>query len=193
MVQYYKIVNDRQHRRDGDNIPEMIDIKETIKSNFTSEGLKHYIFDDKGCSATFFDSILQPDSTIKSFGILEDNYTKYGVGLVSRFSVYEDFQNLEVHHHYGERSGKYIGLHSMALVGFRKDKDDKVYYLLQNWWKEKQFVEIDEEYLMRCGGTVSFIVTPQNEIPIEFPKQSGKYFELLAHIDKPDDTARNEL
>eukprot|EP01125_Pyxidicula_operculata_P022573 TRINITY_DN9356_c0_g1_i1.p1 TRINITY_DN9356_c0_g1~~TRINITY_DN9356_c0_g1_i1.p1 ORF type:complete len:101 (-),score=14.17 TRINITY_DN9356_c0_g1_i1:23-289(-) len=71
----------------------------------------------------------------------------------------------------------------MALVGYRK-VGDKVFYLLQNWWKKKQFVEVDEEYLENSFANVYFVETPQTEIPSNLPTQTGKYFELK--IDRPE-------
>jgi hypothetical protein len=73
----------------------------------------------------------------------------------------------------------------MALVGHRQAADGRQFFLLQNWWKLKQFVEVDYEYLEKSGATVYFIKTPQTEIPKAFPQLAGRFFELEA-IDKPE-------
>lgn len=103
---------------------------------------------------------------------------------MSGFEVHEDFVNASIHHHYGKPLGKFIGLHAMALVGHRMDQNGTEYYLLQNWWKEKQFVEIDAEYLMRSGASIYFIKTPHAKIP-NFSVHFGTVFELEL-IDKPE-------
>lgn len=103
---------------------------------------------------------------------------------MSGFEVHEDFVNASIHHHYGKPLGKFIGLHAMALVGHRMDQNGTEYYLLQNWWKEKQCVEIDAEYLMRSGASINFIKTPQAKIP-NFSVHFGTVFELEL-IDKPE-------
>eukprot|EP01127_Copromyxa_protea_P013314 TRINITY_DN3571_c0_g2_i6.p1 TRINITY_DN3571_c0_g2~~TRINITY_DN3571_c0_g2_i6.p1 ORF type:complete len:167 (-),score=24.75 TRINITY_DN3571_c0_g2_i6:59-559(-) len=72
------------------------------------------------------------------------------------------------------------GNHAMVLVGHRKH-----FFLLQNWWRKKQFVELDGEYLVASGASITFIKTPQNGIPTSFAISHGKYFELEM-IDKPE-------
>jgi hypothetical protein len=73
----------------------------------------------------------------------------------------------------------------MVLVGHRKDDDGKQFFLIQNWWHKKQFIEVDEEYLIASGALITFVKTPQNGIPASFAISHGKYFELEM-IDKPE-------
>ncbi len=95
------------------------------------------------------------------------------------------FRNQTKHHHRGKPVGALIGLHAMALVGYRKDEDGRRYFLLQNWWKQKQFVEVDEEYLRECEAQLHFVQTDQCEIPPNFAKSYGVYYELEA-LDKEE-------
>jgi len=181
IVQHYRLANDHE------NIP-MLDIKEFVRNCFSAHQLEQHIFNDEGGdSRHFLESILQPDSIVISSS--PDShvryFTLYGVGLASQFKVHDDFYNPNIHRHNGHPSGDYKGLHAMALVGHRTDAAGKVFYLLQNWWKHKQFVEVDEEYLENSGATIYFIKTPQTEIPTNFPKQFGKFFELEL-VDKPE-------
>jgi len=81
------------------------------------------------------------------------------------------------HYHGVPNTDGYKGLHAMALVGHRQ-KNGLQYFLLQNWWKTKQFIEVDTDYLERSGATVYFVKTPQTQIPNTFPTHSGRYFEL---------------
>jgi len=52
-----------------------------------------------------------------------------------------------------------------------------IFFLLQNWWSYKQYVEVDETYLIGCGATVHFIRQQQQSIPTKFPCLEGFYFE----------------
>jgi len=179
VVQHYKVANNH-------NV-SMLDLKEFVKNNYTAEQLEQHIFNNQGGdSKGFLLSILQSNSIIISSDIATHvaNYANYGVALVSQFRVHDDFDNVNIRHHYGSPYGNYIGLHAIALVGHR-NSNGKQYYLLQNWWKEKQFVEVDDEYLERSLAYVNYIKTPQTGIPTTFPQLVGKFFELEA-IDKPE-------
>eukprot|EP00634_Sargassococcus_sp_CCMP2135_P008617 CAMPEP_0198649432 /NCGR_PEP_ID=MMETSP1467-20131203/4274_1 /TAXON_ID=1462469 /ORGANISM="unid. sp., Strain CCMP2135" /LENGTH=103 /DNA_ID=CAMNT_0044385225 /DNA_START=15 /DNA_END=326 /DNA_ORIENTATION=- len=73
----------------------------------------------------------------------------------------------------------------MALVGARRDENDNVFFLLQNWWLEKQFVEVDLEYLKACGATLYFVETPQLSVSTDFPTHAGHIMQTEA-IDMPE-------
>jgi hypothetical protein len=98
--------------------------------------------------------ILQPETIIISSGgeLIKENLRTYGPGLVSNFHVHEDFYDSEVSSHRGSPIGALKGRHSMVLIGHRLEGDNDI-YLLQNWWKSKQFVEVDHNYLKRCNAT----------------------------------------
>lgn len=52
----------------------------------------------------------------------------------------------------------------MSLVGVR-DAERGREFMLQNWWADKQFVVVDEEYLRACGvQRVWFVTTPQTRL-----------------------------
>jgi len=181
VVQHYKLDSTRN------NLP-MIDLLQIVRDNFTSLELGKHIFNDEGGSSKeFLEYILEPNSVIVVSSIMgsADFFDKYGVGLVSGFQVHADFYNGSVHRHYGKPWGNFIGSHAMALVGHRKDKNGTQFFLLQNWWKSKQFVELDESYLENCGASVYFVKTPQTTIPGNFSKHYGRFFELEL-IDKPE-------
>jgi len=57
------------------------------------------------------------------------------------------------------------------------------YISLQNWWKKKQFVEVDAAYLKHSGASVWFIETPQTGLPEDFAVNYANFYELEA-IDK---------
>jgi hypothetical protein len=62
---------------------------------------------------------------------------------------------IKTHFHYGRPSGRVIGSHAMVLVGHRKDDTGKQFFLIQNWWFKKQFLEFDADYLIASGASIS--------------------------------------
>jgi hypothetical protein len=77
------------------------------------------------------------------------------------------------------------GMHAMVLVGHRRS-DGKDVYLLQNWWEQKQFVEVSAAYLKASRATVTFVETPQTAIPEEYAVTFAKFAETEVYLDKPD-------
>ena len=136
-----------------------------ILHNFTSSQLKAHLFDDQGGSSkTFLESILEPDSIVKGtdvdfFG--REMLKQFGPALISHFSVFDDFLDPGIFFcllfqsppslcdscfsaqfsFLMKPTGKYHGRHAMVLVGVREENGEK-YFLVQNWWREKQFVEV---------------------------------------------------
>ena len=62
-----------------------------------------------------------------------------------------------------------IGGHAMLLVGYRIFKNE-TYFLLQNWWHNRFFVEVSSSYLSDSGAKIIFFpdLTPFTDIPQEF-------------------------
>jgi hypothetical protein len=77
----------------------------------------------------------------------------------------------------------------MVLVGVRMEGSEKV-FLLQNWWRKKQFVEVSEGYLRRCEARIAFVQTPQPEVPDGFLARQGLFAES-SDLD-PMDTVEPE-
>jgi hypothetical protein len=104
----------------------------------------------------------------------------YGPALVSGFRVHLDFMDASVHFHHGlpDTTKNAIGGHAMVLVGIRVDEAGKVYYLLQNWWPGKQFVEVSKEYMLASstsyGPQFHFVTTPQYSVPPERHTHSSR-------------------
>lgn len=178
IVQTYNIINSTKDATKT----SVLDIAKYIMTYFTAEQLHKHIFDNKGGSSELFlENILTKGSnTIASLSAKSviKNFESYGPGLVSSFKVYNDFLDEKMKHHCGEPKGEYKGLHSMVMVGWKKE-GEKIFILLQNWWKEKQFVEVDSEYFNKCGPITYFITTPQDKIPDKFNSLDGIFHELF--------------
>jgi hypothetical protein len=167
MVQHYALGH-------NNHSAPMIDLVQFIQQHFSAEQLEHHIFNNRGeNSVSFLKSIHSTLVDITVPDKIPDALKAYSPGLVSRFEVHEDFSNSTIHHHNGTHSGTYVSNHAMALVGHRSTNGTQ-YFLLQNWWKKKQFVEVDASYLKHSGASVWFIKTPQTGVPkINMPYSYG--------------------
>jgi hypothetical protein len=161
----------------------MIDIRKHILHYYPTSKLEDHIFHDKGSSSeTFLESILQPNSLLLPIAvsrITQNDFTTYGPALVAHFKVFDDlyrsksctFDEVPV-------KRVYKGLHAMVLIGMREGNSR--FFLLQNWWKNRQFIEVSENYLEHSGTTIYFIKTPQSQIPNVFDVSHSHFAETEA-------------
>lgn len=168
----------------------MIDMTKMVRKNFSSDQLAAHVFDDAGGSShALLRNILTPGSALTGSHstLYEDHLKQYGPGLVTAFKVYPKFLEAEAPWRYdGSPAGKPCGTHIMVLIGARQDAQTKKrYFLLQNWWKNSQFVEVSETYLEACEAFVMFVKTEQLEIPKEFPTDPHLIAENES-VDKPE-------
>ena len=185
VVQYYAIWFAKL-KDDANVISDhlQIDMTALILKTFDGPAMENYIFRDfGGSSQQALKNILQPGSIVSagSKELAPELLSKYGPALVSNFKVHEDFLDRNVHEHYGQPIGDIEGMLAMALVGSRCDpKTGNVFFLLQNWWSTKQFVEVDLEYLEACGATLYYVKTPQFGVPETFPTHTGHIMQTEA-------------
>ena len=157
----------------------MLDINQYVSKNMNSDQLVQHFFSRGGNSIETLRSILAPGSYIDVHGIFEidvELIKKYGPGLITRFKVYSDFLNENVDVHSGLPTGTYVGDHCMLLVGVKGSGDSQM-FLVQNWWCNKQFVQISRSYLLGCLPIVYFVHTPQTEIQNQYRLVYGCYAE----------------
>eukprot|EP00050_Salpingoeca_kvevrii_P004545 m.255373 g.255373 ORF g.255373 m.255373 type:complete len:141 (-) comp11011_c0_seq20:332-754(-) len=81
-----------------------------------------------------------------------------------------------------------LGMHAMVIVGFKRPENGKLLFLVQNWWAQKQFVVMDENYLQACGGSLAAIETPQRNVPDEMPTVTGRIVETEILLDMRETT-----
>jgi hypothetical protein len=171
-----------------------IDISKLIRETFSAEELESHIFrDEGGDSKMLLKRILQPDSIIFGSELFEKNLKVFGCGLVSKFEVYDDFSDRTAHSHQGKPQGVKQGLHCMIMIGASIDADEKRWFLLQNWWKQKQFVQVREDYFKACDPTVYFVETQQYDIPEKFPKTYARYAVNENYLDKSESYGLGEM
>ena len=75
------------------------------------------------------------------------------------------------------------GMHSMLLIGARSEVDVrgdiKYFFLLQNWWTERFFIEVSAEYLYSSEAIISFVEEEVEEIPNKFACTYSSYSETI--------------
>eukprot|EP01129_Flabellula_baltica_P004784 TRINITY_DN1699_c0_g1_i1.p1 TRINITY_DN1699_c0_g1~~TRINITY_DN1699_c0_g1_i1.p1 ORF type:complete len:201 (+),score=38.20 TRINITY_DN1699_c0_g1_i1:632-1234(+) len=185
MLQHYLV------SMNTNNSAGMIDISKLIHDTFTVKELEKHIFNDEGGSSkAMLEYILEPGSKTGIVGTSELNNTEkylkeYGPLLVAAFRVHSDFLNSTRYIYHGKTTGKLVGYHAMVVIGTRTDKNRKMSFLLQNWWKEKQFVEVDLEYLRNSQSELVYVTTPQHTIPTKFPTTFALFAEN-ENLDKPE-------
>jgi hypothetical protein len=66
---------------------------------------------------------------------------------------------------YNGPSPQQVGNHAMVLIGVRRDHNLVTWLLLQNWWPNKQFVEVSVVYCRACNGTIWAVEHSQQGFP----------------------------
>ena len=122
-------------------------------------------FWDGLCSCTMLCDFLDEGSEVLEISpefISRETFEKYEPGLLCAFDVFEDFFEAVVLRYTGITPTHCIERHCMVVLGVRTQGQNRM-FLLQNWWRNKQFVEVSEEYMtilmMEC--TICFVSTPQ--------------------------------
>jgi len=175
-----------KYRRD--NFPvEMIDITKFVSRHLDNNQLDRHLFFRGGNSREILGCILTPDSEMEigpTDEIDPSLMKEHGPGLMMQFRVHSDFMDENVLVHTGIPTGSYVGDHSMLLIGVKGSGDSKM-FLVQNWWRKKQFVQISVTYMKHCMPAIYFVKTPQTKIPNQFPLVYGGYAESVDAEDSP--------
>jgi hypothetical protein len=107
---------------------------------------------------------------------------QFGPALITNFHVEDDFirgtrvifngePTFETLHDSDRR-------HAMLLVGIRMDPVTGEWrLLLQNWWRNKQFIEVSLGYMAECEAKVYFIMTPQERMMSNVEHHSQNFAE----------------
>jgi hypothetical protein len=157
----------------------MLNVAEYLKKFMPAHSLYRLIWNDMGGdSFDFLRNILYNKQDPKEMHtvsldllVSEDIprlLEEYGPALVSGFRCTEEFV-LDKWQHLGEFKGKsvltsadkeFLGRHAMVLVGYRV-VDGCKRYLLQNWWSDKPYVEVDSGYFLSSDASIHFIKEKQ--------------------------------
>jgi hypothetical protein len=168
----------------GQAVPGVANMAKWARQHYTSKMLEHRIYENGGGDSRNMVSSLLADGTLDDVAV--DNYPeisrllrKRGPLLVSSFRVHGDFRNESVHSHSGRYHGRYEGGHAMVLIGICREKGGNVWYLLQNSWKAKQFVEVDQSYFLSVGGMLSYAAVPQGKLINGTAEHNAIYAEMM--------------
>ena len=166
----------------------MINIMQWMRTSFSSKLLHRHIFaNEGGDSRDILDRLLGTNAgtfPLPWFQIDEEVMEKYGPALVCRFRVVKGFKEGDKIC-YGDSdlpSSECDSAfrHAMVLLGVAVVEGER-FFLLQNWWKKKQFLECSEKYLCGCGAEAVF-VKDATKISDSLPMVDGIYAEA-ADID----------
>mgnify|MGYP000104858107 CR=1 FL=1 len=156
----------------------MIDITKFINEFYTAKQIwNHIISNDGGSSHLMLKRILSKGCKVDTVSKknLKEHLNKYGPILLSNFDVKESFLNINIHSHFGIDSSKSVGQHAMLIIGHRTDLDGKDIILVQNWWEQKQFLEMDLDYME--GSSLYFVESAEKEIPSKYDIEIGLFAE----------------
>jgi hypothetical protein len=171
---------------------EMMDMRMYLLEQFESREMRRHIMDTEGSSSIeYLDHILQVPNILMTSNterISDSSLKQYGPVLVFEFRVYEDFLLTGRFSYLEKPSGKLIGCHAMVLVGVRREGAQKV-FLLQSWWRGKQFIEVSETYLKACQGKFAIVKSPQNGVRSGLESVYKKYAES-SDLDKMESLRR---
>jgi hypothetical protein len=170
---------------------KMIDVAKYIKTYWHGEKLCDYLERDSGGrSIDFLKEITKKECVIEDRFIIPNknnkfykskcenimNTLKIKPALVSEFKVDKKFKKEGVRFIGTVDDNEIVGLHAMVLIGARKHNDE-YYFLLQNWWHNRYFIEVSGEYMHSAECTIYFLENNISEIPSEFPVVSSLYAE----------------
>ena len=77
----------------------------------------------------------------------------------------------------------------MLLVGCRSEAAADLYparFLLQNWWERRQFIEVNEMYLISRAATAFVVKTPQQDFPAKLKPLLNLHCFAQTAIDQPE-------
>ena len=160
----------------------MVDLTTMVRA-FPGPLLRDHIFGDKGGHS--LDSLRNLVGATRGgsckiypvapLDITNDHLRKYGPALVHQFRAHEDFTDPNLWRYVGEPKGDFVGHHAMVMIGVRTEGTNDRRFLLQNWWKTSQFVEMDADYLENCCAAVAFVAgSPCTQAP------AGRTFAFFA-------------
>jgi hypothetical protein len=168
----------------------MLEVAEYIRRQMDGKTLTGRALSDEGGDAKqLLQDILLTDSNILEVRQLSDlpqQLKMLGPALVSSFRVEKRFMADDGFRFTDSSIGEQVGLHAMALVGYRKEGSD-LRFLIQNWWVSKPFVEVSHEYLLATHAKMYFVTTPQHSIPWSFTNSLD-----LVEWEMPDTAEQSE-
>ena len=196
----------------------MLDLSKLVRRGFNDKQLGKYILENAGGSAiAVATQVLTGDGRNENFFFrlkhipeIRELLKQFGPALVTNFAVDESFRTSDCLSFAGEpNTGQFESTrHSMLLVGFRQEFDggshcctiglcgnrrpSATWFLLQNWWRKKQFVQVSAEYLEACEAKLTFFKEKQTRSL--YPSVSTHFAEATiddGYEEQEDDDGSN--
>jgi hypothetical protein len=172
----------------------IIDIASYINKYWKSDKLADYLFRNRGGDSYRF--FLEINHHVPDLRMKLDRFHMPNVDqkfwesmmvelqsrpvLLSNFTVRDSFQSsVAVSFNTFNRDEKEVGQHAMLIVGGRKSEDE-YYFLLQNWWSGRYFIEVSSTYLQETDSVLTFVRADIESIPEDLPTTRATYAETTA-------------
>jgi hypothetical protein len=183
MLQHYLVCKYKQ----GNCSHEILDLARFTIETLSSSHLKRNIFNEREAvrSRDFLHHIVQEGTVAQSvsYDIIDSSLLKrYGPLLVPNFMVTDGFCSNGRLVHTGYAGNGDLGSHAMLLIGVRMEAGSPR-FLLQNWWRHCQFVEVDTDYMQSSLTLPYLVTTPQTFVPAGFAQEARLYGET-ADLDR---------
>jgi hypothetical protein len=136
-----------------------IDLEKYIRKTMSGKDLYKYLFEGKGGDSIDvledITGLTYEDMTdqlpFSRYIDIKSHLEKYGPALVIMNETHQDFHDYDKLRYEGMPEGDHER-HGMILVGIRKDTANQVFFLLQNFWQKKLFVEVKQQYFLDSGS-----------------------------------------
>ncbi len=92
------------------------------------------------------------------------------LALDSEFLTHASMEDPGIHSHVGASDAAVKQSHAMAVVGWRRTAEGSLRLLVQNWWRHKQFFEVDLVYLASRRADLTWIVGTRSVPLAEAPQ-----------------------
>lgn len=87
----------------------------------------------------------------------------------SGFTTHGSMKDPQVHSHVGACTEPHGQAHAMTVVGWRRTEEGSLRLLVQNWWWDKQFMEVDLAYLGSRRAHLTWIASSVPLVPAHLP------------------------
>ncbi len=177
------IVTHHYHLCKHIDTPVAIGVREFILRDLSTPLLSKLIASyGGGSSEAMFRMLLHPQSRevyrVTNFDDVIHKVQTLGPGLLAGFQIEARFRDDGVVNYEGPFTSDVESSHSMCAIGFRR-QGTKTYVLVQNWWHNKQFVAIDDEYFYASGATAIFPKHPVRTAPERCHLTTAEYAEAV--------------
>ncbi len=128
------------------------------------------------------DSDISKIGEISDYGPILLKKLAHYPAIISAFTVYNQFlDEPRIYKYHHKLPGEVVhGYHSLLLIGARRDAiSGEYFYLLQNFWEGKYFVEVSGKYLDSVKPAIVMFVTKKiSNYPPEYADLTNNYLTL---------------